>query len=70
MEWTVSQAAEFLGTSRQNIQNWIKSGRLNARYLGSEVESRLNIKGTETSRKVLVIEESLYNMRLIKSKKI
>lgn len=69
MEFTVSQAAQFLETSRQNVQNWIKSGELNARYLGAEVESRLNIKGTDTARKVLVIEESLYNMRLLKSKK-
>jgi len=70
LEWTVSQAAEFLETSRQNIQNWVKSGDLNGRYLGSDVERRLNIKGTETSRKVIVIEEPLWKMRMLKSQKV
>lgn len=68
IRWRMNQAAAFLNTSRQNLNNWCDKNLIKCEYLGEDAEVVLVEEGVEYKAKPLrIIIASLEEMREMKS---
>ena len=69
IEWDVTQAAQFLGISRQLVVHHVKQGEMfNFRYIGDKAEAILIDKGYgKPKRRQIVITEPLYRMKELRN---
>lgn len=63
IEWTVTQAAVFLNTNRQQIQNMVKDQRIVGRYVGDKAKRFVG----KQVRLPIVIHEPLWRMKQLRA---